>query len=469
MLRALILLLAVGAVGCPAGDDDDDTVTPPGDDDDSFTRNDCEEDVDCRFTSGLEICEEGSCVEGDRNNSLAEAQLLAYDGAANLHIAPAGDVDWFRFNGTAGDLVRIRAMAEDTNVLDTVVRFYDAQGTELAFNDDFDRVGGIAPDAWLFTGVGATGPWYFSVEDVRSWVGDPSDPPEGGEDFAYDVDIVRAGAGAGAAMEVAAGEIDGPGDAYAWEIPEYRINYNLGGFLESAGDHDWLEIPVVRGAILRLYGFPNSGSAGVTRLRVYLPDGLTPITTIDGPGWSDDRRLWIPVLEDGSYFVEVSDAGGGGGYDHWYWLHGARNEPPELEDPPGPPIDVETEPNDGASPEDSGLHLTGPGSDSTQRWARINPPGDEDWYAVEAEAGDRLTVSCARTEAAGEATRLHIELRDPAGDVRAAGDWAGEEEAVLALQALDAAGTWHVVVTEQDPGAGSGGRYYGLTLAALRP
>jgi hypothetical protein len=471
MIRWFFLLLAAVLVGCPApaADDDDATVVPPDDDDDDFTRLDCEEDTECRFTSGLEICEENVCVEGDRNNSLQEAQLLDYDGTANLHIAPAGDVDWFRFNGTAGDLVSLRATAEDSGRLDTVIRYFDASGTEIAFNDDFERVASIAPDSWLLSGVESTGAWYLTVEDARGWIGDPANPPEGGEDYGYDIGIGRAGAGDWAFLDVVDGAHDDATDAWLWELETDRTNYSAGGFLESAGDTDWLEIPVVQGQTLRLYGFPNSGQAGVTRLTVYMPDGLTPITSIDGPGWSDDRRLWMPVLETGSYYVEVSDAAGGGGYDSWYWLHAAWNVPPEQEDPPLPAIVVEMEPNDADGPQDSGIALTGSGSQSVELWARINPAGDEDWYAIEAEAGDRITASFQRTEAAGETTRLAVELRNPAGDVVETATWNGEEEAVLSLTELDSVGTWHVVVSEQSPDAGSGGHYYGFTLGALRP
>ena len=471
MNRVLLLLLLALSAGCPSspdGDDDDATVLPPDDDDDGPG---CEVDAECRFTSGLEICEAGACVQGDRNNSLQEAQLLEYDGTTNLIIAPAGDVDWFRFNGTAGDLVRIATEAEDGNQLDTVIRFFDAQGTEIAFNDDFERLtgtNGIPPDSWLFTGVASTGAWYFTVEDARGWIGDPSDPPVGGEDSGYDVQLLRAGVGEGATLEAVAGERDAPDEAYLWEVPAYRISYNIGGFLESDGDTDWIEIPVLRGEVLRLYGFPNSGSAGVTRVRAYMPDGLTPITSIDGPGWTDDRRLWIPVLEDGSYFLEVGDSAGGGGFDHWFWLHGAQNEPPELEDPPLAALVVETEPNDAASPEDADLDLSTAGSDSYQAWARINPPGDEDWYTFDAEAGDRLSVTFQRTEAAGESTRLRARLLDPAGDEAATATWQGQEEAVFSLFELDASGAWQVVVTEQSADEGDGGRYYGITLAALR-
>lgn len=473
MMRVPYLLLAALLLGCPSedvGDDDDTVVTPPDDDDDdSYSALSCDEDTECRFLSGLEICsEERVCVEGDRNNSLEEAQLLEYDGTANLVIAPAGDVDWFRFNGTAGDLVRIRAIAEDNNRLDTVLRFWDAEGTEVAFNDDFDRVGTVPPDAWLLTGVQSTGAWYVSVEDRRSWVGDPADPPEGGEEYGYEVDLVRAGAGDGSSLEVAAGDLDSAADAQVWPVPEYRISYNLGGFLEAPGDSDWLEIPVVRGEILRLYGFPNNGTAGVTRVTAYMPDGLTPIASVDGPGWTDDRRLWIPVLEDGSYYVEVSDVAGGGGFDHWYWLHAAQNEPPELEDPPRDPLPVETEPNDDASPEDTGIDPAA-GIATFEAWARINPPGDADWYAIDALAGDRVSALFARTEGAGESTSLTVELRNPAGDVTQTEAWDGEEDGVLSLVEVDADGTWHVVVTEQDPDAGDGGRYYHVSLSVLRP
>ena len=87
LLWPLALLLAV-PIGCPpdTGSDDDDTVAPPGQDT-------CVEDTDCSFQSGLEICgEAGICVQGDRNNSMEEAQLVEDGDVSELYIAPAGDV-----------------------------------------------------------------------------------------------------------------------------------------------------------------------------------------------------------------------------------------------------------------------------------------------------------------------------------------------------------------------------------------
>ena len=139
---ALLLAAALPLVACPPPeeDDDDDVVAPPDDDDD------CDVDLDCDFTTGLEICgDEGVCIDGDRNNERAEAQLVEYNTSTQLFVAPAGDVDWFRFSGTQGDLILITTEAEDPETLDTVVQYYDEDGNEIAFNDDFDRVSSVPP------------------------------------------------------------------------------------------------------------------------------------------------------------------------------------------------------------------------------------------------------------------------------------------------------------------------------------
>lgn len=463
----LLCILGLGLLACPAEPSDDDDATeivPPGDDDDDTPLPQCDEDSDCRATAGLEICETDTfqCVQGDRNNSIAEAQVLAWDQADRQHIAPAGDIDFFRINATVGDLPRIRATAEDGGALDTVIRYYDREGTEIAFNDDFERVGGVAPNSILHTGVPATGAVYFSVEDRRSFIGDPADPPEGGEDSAYDVDIARAGFGLGASMQSVLEPNESPGDALVWDLAEYRTNYNLGGNLEFAGDSDFLAIDVAPGEVLRLYGFPFGGTAGLTRVTVWMPDGVTPIRTFDGLAWDTDHRLWIPALEDGPYYVEVQDAFGGGGPGHWYWLHGAKNEPIE-------PFAAEAEPNGEGEPEATGLDPSSGQTESTELWARIGEPGDEDWFSVDAEGGERLTLSLARTEAGAEDTQLSVSLLDPAGDT-ALGPltWDGGEDAVFALEELGEAGTWSVVVREAREGQGSGGHYYIATISMLR-
>jgi len=459
LLICLLLPASATLVACSGTDPDDDDVTPPRDDDDDGG-DACDDDTECSFTSGLEICgDEGVCVQGDRNNSRDEAQLVEYNSAASLIIAPAGDVDWFRFNGTAGDLFRIATAADNPDSLDTVVTFYDAQGNEIAFNDDFERVGSVPPNSQLFSGVAQTGLHYFSVQDRRSWVNDPADPPQGGLAYGYDVAIVRAGAGAGENIGAATEPDDEAADANAFDLPEYRINYNFGGVLQTVGDADWWAIDVAQAETLRLYGFPNSGSAGSTAMTVYLPDAVSPIGTWVNPGWEEDQRAWIPILESGTYYVEVAEAGGGGGADTWYFLHGAKNEPEEG-------LPVESEPNGSESPEALAL-VSGPGnSEELTFWGRTHPSGDQDWFALTGEADDRVTVQFERT-LHGESQDVRVRIVAPDGSDVVDVPWDGDEEAPISLFPLTSSGEHHVVIEAPDGVASGAGHYYQVRIGIL--
>jgi len=438
-LAVFAVLAVLGLVACPPPTDDDDVVAPPDDDDEV-----CDADTDCRFTVGLEICgEAGLCVDGDRNNSIEEAQLVNYDTSTQLYVAPAGDVDYFRFSGTQGDLFLVSTIAADSDTLDTVVIYYDQEGEQLAFNDDFERVGIV--DSRLFSGVPATGTFFFSVQDRRSWANDPTDPAVGGDGSQYTVTLGRAPGDT--AVTVASEENDEPASATVWDLAATQTNYTVGGGLQPTGDEDWIRVPVEEGQALRVYGFPNGGSLGTTEVTVYLGDGVTPISTHEALAWDDDHRAFIPVLETGDYFLRAREADGRGGFGYWYFLHAAKNP---AED--GFPSEIE--PNDGADEADA---LAA----EDVRWARIHPAGDEDWYEFEATANQRLTLRFARTEYE-ESTALAVTLLDPDGDVAAEGTWNGADENVFELLALDA-GTHHLMIVEQNPDSGDvANRFYQL-------
>jgi len=510
VLCGLVLLFSI-SLGCPPTPDDDDViVAPPGQDN-------CDQDTDCSFQSGLEICgDQGVCVQGDRNNSMEEAQLVEDGDIAELYIAPAGDVDWFRFNGSQGDLIYIATTADDSDSLDTLITYYDTDGNEIGWGDDFDRVSGVAPNSRFYSGVPSAGVAYFSVQDKRSWANDPSNPPTGGDDHEYSLFFATLGGAATATLVVEPNDVSN--DAVVWPVEEYATNYNLGGGLQSAGDVDWIAVDVIQGEALRVYGFPGSGSAGITQVTAYLPDGLSPIRSYEDLAWDSEHRAWIPVLETGTYYLEVQDSAGGGGSDYWYFLHAAKDDPEN-----GYPAEVE--PND-SSDAANVVDLSPPAGETVigrTLWGRTGSAGDQDHFSFVAAAGDRLTVSFART-AHGESNSPQVRLvnvdavandcpdtttgddddsassggddDDSASsgdddDSAAGGDdtptapaccvdescgsvvaapiaWGGSEEPVLSLQELSA-GNWNLVVSDVDASVGGGGEYYELTLSLLRP
>jgi len=453
LIFVLGLVLAACPVGPPnPGGDDDDVVAPPDDDDDDGVA--CEGDYDCEFASGLEICSDsGQCIEGDRNNGIAEAQLMEMNSSVSLPLAPADDVDWFSFYGNPGDLVLLSSNADDTDLLDTFLVFADAAGNIIAYNDDFDRVSSIAPDSRLYTGVSTQGLWYFAVQDRRTWVNDPSDPPGGGPDHGYTVTLTSAEPDN--YVTISTDDDDGWDGAVVWAVTDPYTNYTAGGMLEPALDEDWFSVAVEPGEVLRLYGFPNGGSLGSIEVAVYLSDGVTLVDRWVDLTWETANRARVPVLEDGPYYLRVSEAAGLGGFDYWYYLHAAKNPAKEGAPP-------ETEPNNS----EAEAQALGVGEHSF--WARLFPSDDSDVYSLEAEAGDLTTVTLARV-GDDDPTAVQIELTDASGASVGSASWAGEEDPVFTATSL-AAGTHHLTITPQDASAiSSANHYYQLDVIFTRP
>jgi hypothetical protein len=378
---------------------------------------------------------------------------MEMNSSVSLPLAPAGDVDWFSFYGNPGDLVHISASADDTDLLDTFIVFADSAGNVIAYNNDFDRVSSIAPDSRLYTGVSEQGLWYFSIQDRRTWVNDPGDPPGGGADHSYTVGLTSADPDN--YVTVSDGDDDIPAQAITWPVDESYTNYTAGGMLEPAGDEDWFAVPVVPGEALRLYGFPNSGSLGSIEVEVYLSDGLTLIDTWTDMTWETSDRALIPVLEEGPYYLRVREAEGLGGFDYWYFLHAAKNSvedgvPPELE------------------PNDSFLEAHELAVGEHSFWGRMFPSSDVDVYAFEAEDGDLLQVTLARV-GDDDPTAVILHLTDASGGDVSTAVWAGEEDPAIDLITLGS-GTHHLAITPQDPAAVvSANHYYRLDVNFTRP
>ena len=77
----------------------------------------------------------GRAAEAEPNDDFTTANALVVGDDMSAAIDPAGDVDYFAFEATAGMIVSFETMPGDVN--DTKMYLYDTDGTtELAFNDD---------------------------------------------------------------------------------------------------------------------------------------------------------------------------------------------------------------------------------------------------------------------------------------------------------------------------------------------
>jgi hypothetical protein len=440
MTLAAGLMLAGCKQECPdcvcdcADDDDDDN----GDDD---TVAECSEDTECE---DWEICEDLQCVDGDRNNDFDEATLVADGSEVDGWINPPGDVDYYRLLGESGWFFKAYALddAEDYAELDTVIRFYDASGSELGYNDDFERLSNIyGTDAVYMGCTPDDGTWYLTVEDYGSFINDPSQY-QGGAEYNYVLEVA-----AFAESEVETEPNDDVATAFPAGIDEPNISYDRAGVIDDDGDVDLWKLELEAGTWVRIYGYENTATEMEPHVRFLGVDGEGQIAAFDEPDWSEAAA--VPILDADAIYVELTDDGGDGGDDYCYVLHMAADGVGEL-------FHAETEPND---TEFDSEQLQTNDSDVLAVAGRIDPMGDLDHYLFQADAGDEVVVTVqART--LGSSLGATVRLVAPNDFEVAAVDVDAAEGAVLDGVELPQAGTYHLEITATDPMAGGVDQWY---------
>jgi len=106
--------------------------------------------------------------EKEPNGGFREAQAMSIGVNMSGIIKEAGDVDVFRFEGAAGQVLRVEVVAASTgSALDSLLTLYDAEGRVLASNDD----AGNGRDSLVETKLTLTGTHYVSVMDANDKAG----------------------------------------------------------------------------------------------------------------------------------------------------------------------------------------------------------------------------------------------------------------------------------------------------------
>jgi hypothetical protein len=110
--------------------------------------------------------------ESSPNDSMDSAQPVSLPVIVNGRIEAAGDADVFRFQGRAGDTVVVEVNARRLNSpLDSVIKLTDAQGQQLAFNDDHtDQGAGLTThhaDSYAACTLPAGGDYFVHLADTQ--------------------------------------------------------------------------------------------------------------------------------------------------------------------------------------------------------------------------------------------------------------------------------------------------------------
>ncbi len=126
-------------------------------------------------------------TETEPNDSPAEAQKVPLPRVIDGRIDRPGDLDWFRFKGSAGGEIVAEVTARRLHSpVDSLLRLLDADGAVLAWNDDHEHKDGFLhtaaglltheADSYLRATLPRDGEYFIQITDAQS---------QGGEDYAY--------------------------------------------------------------------------------------------------------------------------------------------------------------------------------------------------------------------------------------------------------------------------------------------
>jgi hypothetical protein len=121
------------------------------------------------------------CLEQEPNDDPAHAQPITLPMIVNGRIDRPGDIDVFRFEGHAGQKIIAQVDARKLgSPLDSILRLTDADGRQLAINDDYDdKSAGLLThhaDSLIAATLPADGAYYLHLADVQQ---------KGGAEFVY--------------------------------------------------------------------------------------------------------------------------------------------------------------------------------------------------------------------------------------------------------------------------------------------
>lgn len=121
---------------------------------------------------------------GDANDLPAQATDIAYGGTVNAVICPAGDVDYYRFQGEQGDLIGAWIEAQSKgSPLDSYLTLLDSDGRSVLTKND-DQAQYVRTDSWVTYSLPRNGIYYLKVQ---AW-----DHPSSGDDtYQYTLHLTK--------------------------------------------------------------------------------------------------------------------------------------------------------------------------------------------------------------------------------------------------------------------------------------
>jgi hypothetical protein len=452
-----LLAAVVGACGGnkpidrpPIGDDDSET-TPP----------ECVGDEQCAH--GREVCEAEVCVPGDRDGDFATATAVGLGDpvAAEGWIFPEGDVDRFFYRAPGPQWVSIATVSNDASDLDTIVSVWTEAGELHAFGDGFPiypysvvgtlRGENVTFDTVMFVYLPTAGVWYLQVEDRSTWTGaatgtttpGATTEPRGGRNWRYDL-VVNEAPGT---SEPDTSETP----SWTFDVASESVISLVGVVIDQPGDVDHVQIDFpFEDHLLEIWGqpdMPGSTAAPVVRLL----DG--PDLVAEKAGLGDEWLSWFGA-HAGTFSLEASNANGGGGPSTWFMLY-ARTYRAADSHPFFGTDHYEPEQPYNNTPAEAQVLLRDPefGGASFRLEGTIEAPGDEDWWLIEAEETDLVSVRCW-TDRFGSLAALDLGLATGGGVEWLAADAPDADDLYVSDQPMPGPGPLELRVGSAGGGPG---------------
>ena len=371
----------------------------------------CEVDSDCPVGT---ICDEFEgemdCVDGDRNNSLDEAEHLLWEDIIEETINPAGDMDYFTFTARGGEYIRIATTSEFEDA-DTVVTLRDSTGQVVTWSDDFPTGTTVTSlDSVIYAYLPYEGDYLISVEDYYAYM----DPNEGygSPNYEYSLELSK--------WSQATQEPDSPSEgAFELNLDGTNMWNSIGVHIGEDGDSDWVKINYSAkdedgndSKFLTIAGVQSLDGSNLTpHVKLYNEDQEL---VAEKSSVGSEGQILFPDMSEGTYFIEITDAGSSGSEAHWTYIF--------LLSRANSPYPLDIEPNN-SDLESNSIEMVPLQTDSESEYTvgrqmgYFSDSNDTDWFQFPHDYEDGQTIICLNSQLHGSNAEPTVDIFDSNGEL----------------------------------------------------
>jgi hypothetical protein len=376
---------------------------------------------------------------GDGNDDFDGATSFTVDATPFAGVLePAGDVDFYAFEGTEGDWLEIAVDADplgEDAAFDSLLTLYDASRMQIARNDD--TVPGVPPHSEILFHVPATGTYYVRVEDL-------DDPPIA-DLRPYELTIATLNTGKTFITEDREAG-DDAASAVGVGFTSSGANLTVGTFRDTS-DVDVYSVTLTTNARLTVYLMPwgadgHGSTTSAGNLWVTDMVGTEIIGRIDNrvPDWF----VLNAPLPRGSYLLWVEHPGTVGGDNDFYAMKVFRSR-----------TDNTPEAMEGTNDTLAGAEMLSQSTDPVRAAFILAdlPDGDVDYFSFEVLDGEVVTAACGANTSGSGVRDLSMEIRDASDTMLVSATEAPPSNAFISDAMITAAGTYYLRLAKgsQDP------------------